>query len=217
MNILPEFPDWKDRDRFILGKGHACAAVYAVLAERDYFSKKWLDNFYHKDSLLSGHISHHVPGVEASTGSLGHGLSIGCGMAMATRKKVYVLIGDGDCNEGSTWEAALFAGHHFLNNLVVIVDYNHLQALGETDRILTLVPLKEKWQSFGWRVENVNGHNTSDLDHILRCDTKGDEPTCIIAFTEKGHGVSFMEDDVEWHYKSPNDEELALALKELGQ
>lgn len=215
MNVKSHNPDWEDRDRFILSKGHACAAVYAVLAECGFFPLEWLDTFYQNGSLLSGHISHHVPGVEASTGSLGQGLSIGCGMALATKQKVFVLLGDGDCNEGSTWEAAMFASHHCLANLVAIVDYNKLQALGKTRDVLDLVSLRAKWLAFGWNTVEINGHDLQELKDEL--EVKVDiQPHCIIAHTIKGKGVSFIENQIEWHYKYPDDEVLKLALGELG-
>jgi len=217
MNVRPQEPDWEGRDKFILSKGHACAALYAVLAERGFFPMEGLNNYYQKGSLLSGHISHYVPGVEASTGSLGHGLSIGCGMALATESKVYVLLSDGDCNEGSTWEAVMFAKQHKLDNLVAIVDYNKLQAMGKTRDIIDLDPLANKWRSFGWSVGEVDGHNIGHLEHILKfIPRETGKPSCIIAHTVKGKGVNFMCNKVEWHYKYPNDEELRKALEELG-
>ena len=206
----------KDGDKFILSKGHACAAVYAVLAERGFFPIEWLDTFCQNDSLLAGHITHYVPGVEASTGSLGHGLSIGCGMALATKQKVYVLLGDGDCNEGSTWEAAMFASHHKLDNLVVVVDYNKLQALGFTKDILELDKLSEKWRSFGFFTMEVDGHDLFKLNSAFQLiPFIVGKPNCIISHTIKGKGVSFMENKVEWHYKYPDEEELKLALEKL--
>ncbi len=215
----PKNPKWEDRDRFILSKGHACAEVYAVLAERGYFPMGWLDTFYQKDSKLEGHISHEVAGVEVATGSLGHGLSIGCGMALAAKRdnknyRVFVLLSDGDCDEGSTWESAMFASHHKLNNLIVIVDYNRLQAMGYSKDILNLEPLKSKWASFGWWSTVIDGHNHKDIEMAIRLSI-GIRPFCIIANTIKGKGVSFMEGKVEWHYKYPNDEELEKALEEL--
>ncbi len=204
----------KEGDKFILSKGHASAALYAVLAECGYFPVKWLDTFCQSGSLLSGHVSHYVPGVDVSTGSLGHGLSIGCGMAMVTKSKVYVLLGDGDLNEGSIWEAAMFARHHRLANLVVIIDYNKIQALGSTEDVLDLVSLRAKWLAFGWNTVEVNGHDFLDFKAELRVRIDI-QPHCIIAHTVKGKGVSWMEGKVEWHYKYPNDEELRLALEEL--
>lgn len=215
LNVQPDNPDWEGRDRLILSKGHACASVYAVLAERGFFPKEMLEGYYQSGSLLSGHISHYVSGVEASTGSLGHGLSIGCGMALAIKSRVYVLLSDGDCNEGSTWEAVMFASHHKLDNLVAIVDYNKMQALGDSKSILDLTPLCDKWMAFGWAVEEIDGHDIEQIETALRYRTF-EQPRCIIAHTIKGKGVSFMENSVEWHYKYPNEEELELALEELG-
>ena len=217
MDFKPEQPDWENRDRFILSKGHACAAVYAVLAECGYFPVGMLDTFYQKGSLLSGHINHRVPGVDASTGSLGHGLSIGCGMALATKQNIYVLLGDGECNEGSVWEAAMFAGHHRLNNLTVIIDYNKLQALGDTRDILDLTPLDGKWSAFGWEVVEVDGHNEKELREALQYEINHIKPRCIIAHTVKGKGVKFMENAVAWHYRHPSDGELKQALEELNR
>lgn len=216
LNIHPIQPDWEQRDRFILSKGHACAALYAVLAECGYFPIEDLGGFYQNGSLLLGHASHHVPGVDVSTGSLGFGLSIGCGMALATKSKVYVLLGDGDCDEGSTWEAAMFASHHQLDNLIAIVDYNRLQALGKTGDILNLEPLGKKWASFGWIVHEISGHNLHRLEVVLKNIPRWvKKPTCIVAHTIKGKGISWMEDKVEWHYKYPNDEELKQRLEDL--
>ncbi len=214
LNVKPDQPDWECRDRFILSKGHACAAVYAVLAECGFFPMERLNTFYQNDSLLSGHINHFLPGVEASTGSLGHGLSIGCGMAFSLLHKVYVLMSDGDCDEGATWEAAMFAGHHKLGNLVAIIDYNRMQALGDAGLILDLTPLSDKWLAFNWAVQEVDGHDHEQIKSALHNLTLG-KPNCIVAHTIKGKGVSFMENKVEWHYKHPNDEELQLALSEL--
>ncbi len=216
MQYRPQEPDWKDRDRFILSKGHAGSALYATLAECGFFPVGELDKYHQSGSILLGHVSHDVPGVEASAGSLGHGLSIGCGMTMATQSKVFVLLSDGDMNEGSTWEAAMFAGHHKLHNLIAIVDYNQIQALGESRKILNLVPLSEKWEAFGWRTVTVNGHDTHRLGATLKSIPQWDKrPTCVIAHTVKGKGVSFLENRMEWHYKSPSNEELEKALEEL--
>lgn len=216
-------PDWPERDRFILSKGHGCAAIYAVLAERGFFAREWLDTFYQNGSCLFGHITHHnLPGVEASTGSLGHGLSIGCGMALASKRdgqsyRVFVLLSDGECDEGSTWEAALFAPHHQLDNLVAIVDYNKIQALGMVKEILNLEPLGKKWRDFGWAVREIDGHDFEQIEKVLLSIpfTSG-KPTCIIAHTVKGKGVSFMENQVAWHYQYPDNEQLRQALSELG-
>jgi transketolase len=214
-DILAVLYNIKDKeDKFILSKGHASAALYAVLAESGYFPIEYLKRYYH--DTLCGHASHYVPGVDVSTGALGHGLSIGCGMALSTKNKVYVLLGDGDLNEGSTWEAAIFASHHRLNNLVAIVDYNKLQALGNIEDILDLTSLTGKMLSFGWDVREVNGHDTEEMANAFATVKKNKyQPSCFIAYTIKGKGVSFCENKVEWHYKHPNDEELKKALEEL--
>jgi len=222
LRVDPSQPGWPDRDRFILSKGHACAAIYAALAERGFFPIEWLDTFYLDGSRLSGHITYGVPGVEASTGSLGHGLSIGCGMALAGKRdeqtyRVFVLLSDGECDEGSTWEAVLFAPHHHLDNLVAIVDYNKIQSFGAVKEVLDLDPLVEKWQAFGWAVKEVDGHDFKQIENALQSvPFKSEQPSCIIAHTVKGKGVNFMENQLAWHYKHPNDEELHRALAELG-
>lgn len=220
LRIDPAQPDWTDRDRFILSKGHCCAAVYAALAERGFFPKKWLDDYYTNESHLAGHITHNVPGVEASTGSLGHGLPIGCGMALAGKHdhhRVFVMLGDGECDEGSIWEAALFAPHHHLDNLTVIVDYNKLQSFGTVKEVLDLEPFGEKWRSFGWVVREIDGHDFKQIeDALTNVPFELGRPSCIIAHTVKGKGVSFMENQLIWHYMPPNDEQLIQALDELG-
>jgi transketolase len=210
LRYKPDNPRWEGRDRFILSKGHASAALYATLAECGYFPIKDLDKFYQD---MSGHASHYISGVEVSTGSLGHGLSIGCGMALATKQNVYVLISEGDCDEGQTWEAAMFASHHKLDNLAVIIDCNGLQALGKTSDILNLEPLDSKWESFGWNTKVIDGHNIEEIEKALRAFHL--QPTCIIAHTIKGKGVSCLENKVESHYKYLNDKELSQALMEL--
>jgi len=223
MRVDPSAPDWPDRDRFILSKGHGGAALYAVLAERGFFPMEWLETYCANGSRLAGHITHHgVPAVEASTGSLGHGLSIGCGMALAGKKdlrdyRVFVLLSDGECDEGSTWEAALFAPHHHLDNLVAIVDFNKIQSFGRVKEVLDLDPLPEKWRSFGWLVREIDGHDCRQIDGVLaELPLENGRPSCIVAHTVKGKGVSFMENQLAWHYKSPNAEQLRQALAELG-
>lgn len=215
-------PAWPDRDRFILSKGHACAALYAVLAEEGFFPKTLLETFYQDGSALGGHAMHSVPGVEVSTGSLGHGLSLGCGMALTGRRearpfRVFVLLSDGECDEGSVWEAVLFAGHHQLENLVAIVDYNKIQSLGSIDDVLDLHPFAEKWSACRWAVREIDGHNLEEIERVLRqIPFERDRPSCIIAHTIKGKGVSFMENRLLWHYRSPNDEEFEAAFAELS-
>jgi transketolase len=215
-------PDWPDRDRFILSKGHGAAAIYAVLAETGFFPTAWLETYCQDGSRLAGHITHHgVPGVEVSTGSLGHGLSLACGMALAGKhdsrpSRVFVLLSDGECDEGSTWEAALFAPHHYLDNLVGIVDYNKIQSLGRVDEVLKLDPLLDKWRAFRWSVREIDGHNHEQiLEALTNVPWEPGKPSCLIAHTVKGKGVSFMENQLAWHYKSPKAEELRSALAEL--
>lgn len=223
LRVNPARPDWPERDRFILSKGHGVASVYAALAERGFFPKEWLKTYYLNGSHLAGHITHHgVPGVEASTGSLGHGLPIGCGMALAGTRdglsyRVFVMLSDGECDEGSTWEAALFASHHHLENLVAIVDYNKIQSLGFVKEILALEPFADKWRAFGWVVREIDGHNPREIeDTLLHVPFEPRKPSCIIAHTVKGKGVSFMENQVLWHYRYPDAKELRQALTELG-
>jgi transketolase len=224
LRLDPSRPQWEARDRFVLSKGHACAGLYAALAERGFLSQADLDTFYADGSRLAGHATHRgVPGVECSTGSLGHGLSIACGMAFASRSapapyRVFVVLSDGECDEGSVWEAALFAGHHKLANLTVIVDYNRIQSMGPTEEVLSLEPLVGKWESFGWHAIEVDGHSIDELQTTLsRVPLASDRPTCLIARTVKGKGVSFMEDTVLWHYRSAAGSELEAALAELGE
>jgi len=223
LNVNPNDAGWADRDRFILSKGHACAPLYAVLAERGFFPKAWLKEFYQDGGRLAGHVTHvGVPGVEVSTGSLGHGLPIACGMALAGKRdrnkhRIFALLSDGECDEGSTWEAALFAGHHGLGNIVAIIDYNKIQSLGTVAQVLQLEPFAAKWQAFGWVVREIDGHNVEEIEGVLKnVPFEGDKPFCVIAHTVKGKGVSFMENDLLWHYRSPDADEMVKALAELG-
>ena len=221
LHFRAEDPAWEERDRFILSKGHAGAAVYAALAESGFFGIEDLMTHYQNGSLLSGHISHHVPGVDFSTGSLGHGLGAAVGMAYAAKKdgksyRVFAVMGDGECDEGSVWESALFANHFRLNNLVTIIDRNHMQSLDFSENTLELNDLGMKWRAFGWNVIEIDGH---DMQQILDAFAKAREcvgrPTVIVAETVKGKGVSFMEDQAGWHGKAPNDEQTQQALEEL--
>jgi transketolase len=224
LNIDPKSPELINRDRFILSKGHAGAAVYAVLAESGFFSTAKLATHYQDGSDLSGHVSHkNVPGVELSTGSLGHGLNVGVGMAKAAMldkktHRIFVLLSDGECDEGSVWEAAMFASHHKLDNLIALIDYNKIQSLDTVANTLALEPFKSKWESFGWNAIQVNGHDhiqlKSELANIPSINSK---PTVYICHTTKGKGVSFMENSVLWHYRCPMGEEFEMALKELKQ
>jgi transketolase len=220
LNFDPQNPRHELRDRFILSKGHAGAAVYAVLAECGFFSPSYLEQHYRDGSNLSGHISHKgVPGVELSTGSLGHGLGVGAGIAKAlqikkSRARVYVLLSDGECDEGSVWEAALFSQHHKLSNLTLIIDYNKIQSLGTVESTLALEPFAKKWRAFNFRAIEVDGHDCNALrEALLEVDEL--QPSLIIAHTIKGKGVSFMENKVLWHYRTARGEEFDVALKEL--
>jgi transketolase len=221
LNVKPDNPKWNMRDRFILSKGHAGAGVYAVLAEKDFFPKKLLKQYYKNGSFLSGHVSHKdVPGVEFSTGSLGHGLGVASGMAYAAKineekHRIFVVMSDGECDEGSNWEAILFAAHHNLFNLHVIVDYNKLQSIKSTEETLGLEPFTDKWRAFGWEVIEVDGHDHLALINAL-IDHNSLKPLCLIAHTTKGKGVSFMENNTLWHYRSPQGKEYEDALKELS-
>ena len=223
LDVKPDDPDWIDRDRFILSKGHAGAGVYAVLAEIGFFPVEDLRNHYANGSRFSGHVSHKgIPGVEISTGSLGHGLPIGVGMAYAAtlddrRHGIFILMSDGECDEGSNWEAILFAAHHKLSNLVAIVDYNKMQSLKSVAETLALEPFAEKWRAFGWKVLEVDGHDHYALTAAFETPPQMEEkPLCVIAHTTKGKGVSFMENSVLWHYRSPQGKEYLEAMKELG-
>lgn len=222
LRVRPEQPQWPGRDRFVLSKGHACAGLYAALAERGFFPRELLETFYQDGSVLSGHVTHvGVPGVECSTGSLGHGLPIACGMATAGRSapdpyRVFAVLSDGECDEGSTWEAALFAGHHRLQNLTVIVDYNKVQSLGATRDVLDLEPFGRKWDSFGWQVTEVDGHDVAALTAAIeRPPDPSVRPLCVVAHTVKGKGVSFMEGELLWHYRTARGDELQRALDEI--
>lgn len=219
----PALPEWSERDRFILSKGHAAACVYAVLADRGYFPAEQLDDYYRNGSRMSGHVSAKgVPGVEFSTGSLGHGLGVGAGIAFQLRRlggaqRTFVLLGDGECDEGSVWEAALFAAHHKLARLCAIIDYNKLQSLGPVADTIELEPFDAKWASFRWRVMHVNGHDHATLCRALEeAPDASDQPLCIIAHTIKGAGVPFMENQVLWHYRVPLGAEYDAALDALG-
>jgi transketolase len=222
MHYDPVDPRKAERDRFILSKGHAGAAVYATLAEVGFFPVEKLATHYQDGSDLSGHVSHKgIPGVELSTGSLGHGLSVGAGMAYAAklkdeRHRVFVLLSDGECDEGSNWEAILFASHHRLDNLVAIVDYNKIQSLAPVAETLALEPFVDKWRSFGWSVVEADGHDHDQLQAALQsAPASVSKPTCIVAHTTKGKGVSFMENTVLWHYRTARGDELVAALAEL--
>ena len=210
------------RDRVILSKGHAGAAIYAALAECGFFNVEELATHYANGSRLSGHVSHKgVPGVEFSTGSLGHGLPVGCGMAMAAKKdnqhhRVFVILGDGECNEGSVWEAALIAHQYKLDNLIAVIDHNKMQSLDFCENTIALEPFADKWQAFGWNVLNIDGHDYTALRNAFETASKfQNKPTVIIANTIKGKGISFMENNILWHYRTPQGAEYAAAVEEL--
>jgi len=222
LNINPDIPLWKDRDRFILSKGHACPGLYAALALRGFFPLQELQSFRMLNSRLQGHPDmSKTPGVELSSGPLGNGLSGGVGIALGGRiqKKsfhTYVLIGEGDFQEGATWEAMMFAGFQKLNNLTCIFDNNNSQVDGPAHAVLDINPIKEKWKAFNWDVLEIDGHNIPQiLDALERAKRASGKPVAIIAKTIKGKGVSFMEDRAEWHGKAPNDEQMKQAIKEL--
>lgn len=222
MNYDPNNPSFEERDRFVLSKGHAGVAIYCALAEMGFFSIDELKKYGDDGSLFSCHVSHKgIPGVEVSTGSLGHGCSIACGMALHAKKRkkryrVYTLLGDGECNEGTVWEMALLASQNKLENLTVIIDRNEMQAMGYCKDIINTEPFASKWESFGWNVIEVDGHNHDDLRQALKTHVT-DKPTVIIAHTIKGKGVSFMENELLWHYRDPQGEYYDRAKEELGR
>ena len=217
----PLDPSNPNRDRFILSKGHACVSLYAALADCGFFPVSDLETYGADHSKLMNHVSHSVPGVEFSTGSLGHGLPYGVGKALSARIKkmswrTFVLLGDGEMDEGSNWEALMFAAHHKLDSLVAIIDYNKIQSMDTVSNTLGLEPLAEKLNAFGCIVKEVDGHDHNQLIRAFSSHTEN-KPLVIVAHTVKGKGVSFMENKVEWHYKNPDDAQLALALTELGE
>lgn len=212
-----------DRDRFILSKGHGGVALYAVLADKGFFGMEHMATHGKKGTILGGHPDmHKVPGVEASTGALGHGLPFAAGIALAAKKdskkyRTFVVLGDGECQEGSIWEAAMFAPQLKLDNLIVIVDYNKLQAMDAHDKIIAIEPFADKWRAFGWAVEEVDGHDIGALKALLqRVPFVKDKPSCVIAHTVKGKGISYMENVPLWHYRQPKPDEMKAACKDLG-
>jgi len=223
LRIDPKRPAWLDRDRLIVSKGHAAAVTYAALAEAGFMPVERLSDFGKNGSSLCGHVTHGmVPGVEFSTGSLGHGLPVSVGMALVAKRdglpwRVYVIMSDGECDEGSNWEAIMFAAHHGLDNLVAIIDYNGVQSLDSVENTLGLEPFAEKFRAFGWGTVEVDGHDVPRLRQVLsKVPIESGKPTALIAHTIKGKGVSFMEGKVLWHYRPPSDDELARALAELN-
>lgn len=220
----PDDPAWEGRDKVVVSKGHASLLLYSVLKRVGYITQEQLDTYCQPGSLLGGEPKYKdIPGVEATTGSLGHGLSFAVGIAIASlldnkENRVYVLLGDGECQEGSVWEAALSAAHNHLGNLTVILDRNQLQAMGDTEEILALTPLDDKWRSFGWKVVEADGHDIGQLIRVLKEDHDSviEKPRIVIANTIKGKGVSFMEQVPIWHYRMPNAEEMKIVKRELG-
>ncbi len=224
LNTNPKNPNDGKRDKFVLSKGHGCAALYVVLANHGFFPKKVLQTYTRSGSILGGHPdSTRIPGVETSTGSLGHGFSVAVGFALSNKinnikSKVYCLIGDGECNEGSIWEAAMVASHHKLDNLILILDDNKLLISGFAKDILDPLSFKDKFEAFGWNVIEIDGHNFSDFDKVFETlPLRNNKPTIIIANTIKGKGVDFMENEKEWYSKLPNDEEMKNAQGQLNQ
>ena len=224
LNVDPKDPKKPDRDRLILSKGHAGSAVYAALAETGFFPVEQLKTHYANGSILSGHVSHKgVPGVEVSTGALGHGLGIGVGMALGAKMdgaswRTYVVLGDGECDEGAVWESALQAAQYGLDRLTAVVDYNHMQSLATVEDTLRLEPFEQKWKDFGWNAESVDGHDTEALKEAFsraKANAGSGKPSVILAHTVKGKGVSFMENNILWHYRTPQGSEYEAALKEL--
>ena len=215
-------PDDPQRDRFILSKGHAALALYAALRARGWIDDETLASYCRDHSLAGTHPEHQLPGVDFSTGSLGQGLSFGAGAALAAQlsssdRRVYVLLSDAECNEGSVWESVMFAAQHRLANLVAIVDVNGQQALDHTHRVLDLSPLDARWAAFGWQTQVVDGHDLEQLTAALTCESASGAPRVVVARTVFGKGVSFMEGQIKWHYMSMNDDEYRLALEQVDQ
>lgn len=222
LNIDPYDAEDPNRDKLILSKGWAVSTLYSILADRGFFNKEMLLEYCQDGSKLIGCSTRNgIPGIEATTGSMGHGLPLGVGMAMAAKiegKKlgIYVVISDGECDEGSTWEAALIASHHKLDNLTVVIDHNKWQSFGRVNDILRMEPFLDKWKAFGWSVREVDGHNFKELHEIFsKMPFEANKPRLIIAHTVKGKGVSLLEDRNEWHYKTPSEKEILIAQKEL--
>jgi transketolase len=222
LKINPKKPNWPKRDIFILSKGHGCLGYYAALARRGYFPKAVLADFFKDGTVLSAHPTvGSVAGIEFSTGSLGHGLAVAGGMAYGFKlakksNRVVVMLSDGECDEGATWEAAMSAGHLSLDNLAAVIDYNKKQAFGRTQDVMSLEPLADKWRSFGWNVLEIDGHNFSQILKSFKAAVAiKNKPTVIIAHTVKGKGVDFMEDTVEWHYLNLDEEKYNLAINQL--
>lgn len=220
MKVKPQDPAWEDRDRLFYSKGHACMALYSCLEAMGFYSDL-VEKFTKDGEHFTSHVNHKVPGIELSTGSLGHALAVATGVALAGKKKkkdwrTFCIVSDGELDEGSNWEAILLAPHLKLDNLVLIVDYNKIQSFGMTNEVVNLEPLHSKFEAFNWNVYEVDGHNFTDLKNTLSNSYMNGKPTVVIAHTIKGKGISFMENKLEWHYKSPSEEQYEKALKELG-
>lgn len=221
MRIDPKNPTWEDRDRFVLSKGHTCPAYYAALAARGYFDRELLLTLRKPDSILQGHPDmKHIPGVDMSSGSLGQGISAACGMALSGKLqnknyRVYAVLGDGECEEGEVWEAAMFAAHYRLSNLCIFVDVNGLQIDGATKEVMNPQPFDEKFKAFGWAVRVIDGHDFDQIASALQEARNSEQPFAVICNTVKGKGVSFMENNVGWHGSAPNDEQYATAMADL--
>jgi len=215
MNVWPAEPEWPDRDRLIVSKGHGAVGLYAVLGELGFFPKEEFETYGQDGARLMGHVSHKVPGVELSTGSLGHGLPVACGLALGLPEvRTFCVLGDGELNEGSNWEAAMFAAHHRLGNLTAIIDHNKIQSLGRVEEVMSLGSIRDKFAAFGWYAIDIDGHDHGALRQAF--SEISDRPTAIVAHTVKGKGVDFMEDQLAWHYKSPNDAQLEEALRQVA-
>ena len=223
MKINPSNPSWEERDRFILSKGHSVESYYCILADKGFFPKEDLKTFSKFGSKLTGHPNNEIPGIEMNTGSLGHGLPIAVGMALAAKMdgeswRVFVLMGDGEQAEGSVWEGAMAATHYRLDNLIAIIDRNKLQMSGNTEDVMGLELLEEKWKSFGWEVIAVDGNDVEQLENALKsAPIIKNKPTILMAYTKKGKGVSFMENVADWHHRIPTYEQLQQAIEELSE
>jgi transketolase len=220
LQYRPQEPSWEKRDRFFYSKGHACTVVYAVLKECGFISQQILDTFTQDGSYLTSHVNHRVSGVELSTGSLGHALPVACGVALASKLKkddfrAFCMVSDGELNEGSNWEAILFAAHHELNNLILLVDFNKIQSFGFVESVMKLEPLAAKFESFNWRVKEINGHDHQAIIAACGAERDANRPTVVIAHTIKGKGVDFMEQQLAWHYKSPDENQLREAINQI--
>lgn len=225
LSIDPANPEEPERDRFLLSKGHGAPVLFQVLAEKGFFPVERLKDFGKPGSVFHEHPPKpgYIPGIEAATGSLGHGLPMCLGMAISARiqgkrNRCYALLSDGECNEGSIWEAAMLAAAQKVDNLTAIIDYNKWQATGRSQEVLALEPLAQKWEAFGWHVQEINGHSFEEIESAMKnARNERGKPSIIVAHTTKGKGISFMEDDNNWHYRTPNKEELIAAIKELGE